>query len=658
MCGISAIFSTKKQKIKSLAQMNDEIVHRGPDDEGYFLKNIDNNKIIHFSGKNTPHRMICEQKLDKVQNNLSLEGNILIGHRRLSIRDLSYRGHQPMHSDCGGYTIVYNGEIYNAENLRKKLIKKGYKFSSTTDTEVILIGYIEWKEKLLPKLNGMFSFIITNLNDNKIFIARDRFGIKPLYYWYFSDTGLALASEIKQFTRHDEWKAILNKDRAYDFLNWGQTDHTNETMFKGVFHVPAGHFCTFSIHRIPKSLNFSQWYKLSRNNYTGTFEDASNTLKELLIDSVKIRMKADVSIGTCLSGGLDSSSIVCIVNELLQQQNVQKTYSSCSQHKLFDERDYIYEVLKKTKKVKPYLFELDHKEFKKVLPELIYNQDEPFLSPSVFAEWSVFREVNKSNVKVTLDGHGADEQLCGYHTFFGSHLSDLFRKFKWIKLIKEIAAFKRLYGYGVGISSRKIIRSLLPASVNNILFRLTNRKSIYASWINLNKLDVNNNNCEHNPILKSITELSHDQILKTSIPKQLRWCDRDSMSHSVESRLPFLDYRLVEFLFSLPSSFKIDKGITKVILRKSMNSYLPNTITNRIDKMGFVTPAEIWVKEEPSLYKSLIENLQLQSKGILNEKASRKFKNMINGKTKFDHSFWRAIFFAQWMDTFQVEIEP
>ena len=652
MCGISAIISKIGTNTDEIVLMNNIIKHRGPDDEGFLTYELKKNILKNYSGMDTHPSSIKKYNLDSIKNiNQNSNYNLIIGHRRLSIQDLTSLGHQPMTSICENYVVAYNGEIYNFEVLKTELIQKGYSFKSSTDTEVLLNGYIEWGNNLLNRLNGMFSFIIFNKKRNSVFIARDRFGVKPLYYYFKNNGDLYLASEIKQFTALNNWESILNNDRAYDYLCFAQTDHTNETMFEGVYQVPPGHYCEFKINNFSKKIEFKKWYFLKKKRFRGTLKEAAEKLRVLFKNAVEIRMKADVPIGTCLSGGIDSSSIACVVNNLISKKEFQKTFSSCSEHDLYDETYFIKEVLKNLKNAQPILFNLDHAQFKKKIQSLVYTHDEPFLSPSVFAQSCVYEKVIKSNVKVNLDGHGSDEQLCGYHDFFGPMLFYYFKKLRWIKLFKEIFYLKKLYNYNFLYSFNKILAGFLPKFLYNFLYRVMKAQTLNENLINLRLI----NKKTLKPKITNEKERSLEQIFRTKIPKQLKWCDRNSMSNSVESRIPFLDYRLVEFLFSIPVEFKICNGITKKVFRESMKTYLPKKIYNRVDKMGFVTPAELWVRNDPIFYKNLILSLQENSKNIFNKKAIVKFNLMIEGKISFDNSFWRALFFAEWMKVFKVQ---
>ena len=243
-----------------------------------------------------------------------------------------------MQSGCGKYTLIFNGEIYNSNELKEELAGYRYEFRSHSDTEVLLTAYIHWGKNCLEKLNGMFAFIVYSQEQNKVFVARDRFGVKPLYYYYMDESSIAFASEIKQFSKLECWTPILNRRRAVDYLNWGQTDHTAETLFQGVYQIPAAHFIEFSVSSVPSSLVCSRWYSVDSKPCGMRYTDSVEKFRELFISSVQRRLKADVPVGTCLSGGLDSSSIVCAVNELVTENQSQVTFSSVSRYKQYDER--------------------------------------------------------------------------------------------------------------------------------------------------------------------------------------------------------------------------------------------------------------------------------------------------------------------------------
>ena len=571
MCGVSAIFSRFGHLGSSITRLNESIKHRGPDDEGYFF--CGGEGVVNAYGPGTQDEAKRELELIDVKQTESLQYNAMLGHRRLSIVDTTWRGHQPMMSDCLTYAISYNGEVYNAELLRSELVRLGHDFKTTTDTEVVLAAYKQWGSSCLEKFNGMFAFIIVNKSEQKVFVARDRYGIKPLYYYFPDSESIALASEIKQFTSLVGWTAKLNLDRAIDYLNWGQTDHTVETLFAGVLQVPAGHFSEFFIEDINGRMNFSPWYGLDSCEKSMPYDQAVTDFKEIFVAAVRDRLRADVPIGTCLSGGLDSSSIACTINLLLGGDQEQVVFSSCSRDKRYDESEYVDAVLEQCSNMEARRIEANHDEFWSELKTLIYHHDEPFLSPSVYAEWCVFREVGETDVKVTLDGHGADEILMGYYTFFGAYLSGLLRTFRCLEYTRAVFSIRSMHDYTVARLLGMTARGFLPRPLKQRLLRLLGRPSTMPDWINLRMMSSSISDIGFSDT--QVKQISLDQLLRFSVPKQLKWCDRDSMAHSIESRVPFLDFRLVEFLLSLPDDYKLKRGLTKRVLRDAMKGVIP-----------------------------------------------------------------------------------
>jgi asparagine synthase (glutamine-hydrolysing) len=653
MCGLSAIFSQTGYVGYSIQSLNGAIKHRGPDGEGFCFSS--HGMAINTFGDDTPQDTIDALQLTRASTLNNESFNAMLGHRRLSIVDTSWRGHQPMMSCCGLYSIIYNGEIYNSDELMVELEVHGYSFVSHSDTEVVLTAFIQWGKNCLEKFNGMFSFIIFNHQTNQVFLARDRYGVKPLYYYYLNDNSIAFASEIKQFSKLECWSAVLNRSKAIDYLNWGQTDHTSETLFEGVYQVPAGHFYEFNVSSVPERLDFTSWYSIDLSRSSKTYDKAVEIFTETFLSSVQYCLKADVPIGTCLSGGLDSSSIACTINRLIDDDQMQVTFSSCSSDKKYDESEYVQAVLDKCKNIHPHMIEVNHDDFWSELDDLIYHHDEPFLSPSVYAEWCVFREVSKTNVKVTLDGHGADEILIGYYTFFGPYLSGLLRSFRFLEYAKAVFSIRSMHGYSLGRLMAMSIRSFLPHTIKQYSLKLLNRPTAISDWINKLALDVPISDiCMSDD---NIENVSLDQLLRFSVPKQLKWCDRDSMAHSIESRVPFLDYRLVDLLFSLPEDYKLKRGLTKRILRDSLSGDIPAKVEKRINKMGFVTPGERWVLENPQRYKDKLIDAIEQSGIMLNrDQCFKRFSKMIDGDIRFDNGFWRILFFAEWIKCYKVAI--
>ncbi len=353
---------------------------------------------------------------------LSYEANVGFGHRRLSILDLTPNWHQPMCTKDERYWITYNGEVYNYLEVRDELITLGHSFETDTDTEVILSAYQEWGIACQHRFNGMWAFAIYDRQEKTIFLSRDRFGIKPLYYWFSPEGDFYFASEIKQFTVLPGWKAILNKERALDYLYFALTDHTEETLFAGVYLVPPSNFIFENIEKLKSNrskFKTEQWYTIKTEDSKLSFEEARKQFLDKFKDSINLHLRADVSIGSALSGGLDSSSIVSYINVLLKQENkpeLQKTFSSCSEDLRFDERIWMEEVVKETLVDGHYVYPKGEDVFK-LTDKLIWFMDEPYQSQSAFLGYHVFEEAKKNNVIVLLNGQGADEYLSGYGKF-------------------------------------------------------------------------------------------------------------------------------------------------------------------------------------------------------------------------------------------------
>ena len=642
--------------------MSELVRHRGPDDEGYMLLanthahpqvlgGVDTPREVYASTLSyTPNKPIFPFDLHPVK--------LAFGHRRLAIIDPSPCGHQPMSSPDMDLWIVFNGEIYNHIELRKELEALGHHFTSHSDTEVILAAYRQWGTECLHRFNGMWALAIYDTRQQEVFLARDRFGVKPLYYWVSPDGLFAFASEIKQFSALPGWEARLNGQRGYDFLAYGLSDHTNETMFEGVLQLPPGHQLRLPCsNKLPSIFPVERWYTLTPKSFSGTFEDASEEFCELFLDSVRLRLRADVPVGSCLSGGLDSSSIVCVIKRLLKDNGsvLLKSFSACADVDRFDERKWIEAVVAETGIEAHYVYPSLDRLFDES-PTITWHQDEPYGSTSIYAQWNVFRLAAKNNVKVMLDGQGADEQLAGYHGYFWPQLSTLFRSLRWLELMHAMQAMRKLHGYSFSSSSRHLANHLMPICAYPFLRQLTG----YGHWINMDKLGATPRDpfIESGARKASVQALSYSQLTASNLQMLLHWEDRDSMTHSIESRVPFLDYRLVEFTLGLPDEFKISRGVTKRVLRGAMNGILPPSICGRLDKLGFVTPEEVWLREQaPHLFRDKTAHAIEVANGILHPERTRLLiEEIIQGRKNFSFLPWRIISFGEWIDAFSVRV--
>ena len=550
MCGIAGIISrlyiSQSFLDKEIKKMNKKIVHRGPDDEGYFLDK-------HFA----------------------------FGHRRLSIVDLSRDGHQPMHYKGynGEYVITYNGEVYNYIELKEMLEKDGYKFRSNTDTEVIIASYDRWGVDCLNKFNGMWAFVIYNKKNKKFFISRDRFGIKPLYY-YMDNSIFVFASEIKSILACSKVNTSPNKYYLDKYLEEGAKEYIKETAFDNIFRFMQASYFEGTIDDIFSNFKEQKFWELRVNNRSEKFnkkkaQEYAKTYYELLKDAVRIRLRADVKIGSALSGGLDSSSIVYLVNEILKEQgkeNLQETFSSvykssntiyCDESRFINKISGILGV--KSNQIEPKIEDIPYEHGR-----MIYYLDNPPES-TLMSGWHTFKKVSMTDVKVTLDGQGADEQLAGYLIYVTFYLSNLPLR----ELLKESYAFLKKMPQSRHSVKKGVVLNLISKIVSKeLLKKLINRFSNRDLELDLNKILMKDT-------LSSLITLIH-------------YSDRVSMAHSIESRMPFMDYRLVEFLASVPACYKIHDGWTKYLTRLAFDGKLPNEIVWRRDKMGWPIPEDYW----------------------------------------------------------------
>jgi len=668
MCGISGIVSIQQIKFGMIHSMTDLIKHRGPDGEGYIF--LDNQNKIHCAGGPDTPDLVWNSKYPYSPNeNIETLGNLpfklAFGHRRLSIIDLSPAGHQPMSYLNGKYWIIYNGEIYNYIELRNELELLNYSFLTHTDTEVILASYTEWGENCLEKFAGMWAFVIYDSEKSTIFLSRDRYGIKPLYYWFSPDHSFCFASEIKQFSSLPGWQAKINPQRAYDNLVYSITDHTDETMFAGVYQLPGGSYFKASIKEIKPGISgkidSTKWYRPVRDQFNGSFVEASLIFKDLFQRSVAEHLRADVQIGSALSGGLDSSAIVCEVNRILRKaglENLQKTFSSCSSDERFDERKWMDIIVNYTR-IDAHFVYPEIQDVINMTSDIIWYQDEPYQSQSAFLANIIFKLAKANSVTVLLNGQGADEYLGGYGQFTIARYIGLMKKLKFRELLEDIKKTNELNPkYNVHIL-RRMAYNFLPDPVKREINSISSSYNKVKSIIDPGKMNlVPGHPFDDIPVrYRTVPEISEHLTFYSTLPKYLHWEDRNSMSHSVEARVPFLDHRLVEFTYNLPDNFLERNGVNKLIMREALKTLLPEKTINRRDKMGYTTPEEKWViQDNPALFRQKISECVDLSKGIIKPIALNYFDRIVKGKYPFDYTYWRLILFGEWIRKFNVGI--
>lgn len=645
MCGISGIYNVNSKPVETdkLEKMVSIIHHRGPDDEGYLLVNSSTGKFASCYGKDTIEEL--KPILKPLVNDFSAD--FALGFRRLSIIDLSAKGHHPMCNTDGSIWIIFNGEIYNYLEIREELISLGYSFTTKSDTEVIIKSYQHWSVECLNKFNGMWAFALWDQNKRQLFCARDRFGIKPFFY-YFDGKTFIFGSEVKQLLVHDFKKEIDESVIYKSFAIGAFTINSDNTYFKNIKILPHSHYILVS----KDHFEVSRYYDLVPKQFESSglcFEDACEQYRELFKDAVKLRMRSDVEVGSTLSGGLDSSAIVTSAVNYTDKQF--KTFSSYYTYEpRYDERKWINLIVEKTNS-KAQFISASAMQVWEDLPKIIWHHDYPLESSSPVAQYYVMDLARKNNVTVLLDGQGSDELTSGYNHGFYRYYADLISGLSFKRIMNEIPDYFRYNQKGSFFGkSSKIFASLL-----------LNEKKLY-------NLELNSGfNLVIKPItpihLNEIKELDtsrlsnflYNQIMSTSIQTLLHFEDRNSMAHSIESRVPFLDYRLVEFVFSLPSHYKIKGNYGKYIHREALKTIVPSEILKRKDKIGFLSPGEgIWLKNE---YKPMVEEIfnssEFKNRGIYNHKViNETYKNYQNGAGQYGKKIWQLITLELWFRNF------
>lgn len=631
--------------------MTEAVQHRGPDGEG-------------FAGLTEPGAEMSTWQHGETE---PAALRLALGHRRLAIVDLSEAGKQPMSSPAGNCWIVFNGEVYNYPELRSDLERKGVRFSSSTDTEVILAAWEAWGPDCLARFNGMFAFLLFDQKRRCLHAVRDRFGIKPLYYRFAPDaSSIAFASEIKQFEALPGWQATLEPNTAYDFLAWGMLDHTEKTLFQGVSQVPPGarleiamDSFTFGEITRPEPL---RWYSPEPSEEASelTLEEAAPRLREFLRDSVRLRLRADVPVGSCLSGGLDSSSIVCLIDERLRTQDnppPQNTFSARAEDPELDETPWMEEVLK-GRNLNPAFVMPKFEDLETSFSDLVRSHDEPFGSASIFIQNLVFGLAREAGVKVVLDGQGADEILAGYMTYRSCRVAGMLKRGQLLSASRELSAIRRQDG-SCRSTLLEALDYLVPDCARFPLRALAGKNSMKPSWLDMEKLGTKPRNVprEQGVRTTSVNALSRAQLTNTFIPRLLHWEDRNSMARSVEGRVPFLDHRVVEFCLGLVASLKTSQGVTKCVLREAMRGIIPDKVRERRDKIGFAASEREWfVRKRPDWFLAGIDKACELGNGLFSPVLRGETERMIARRSTFDVRLWRALCFGEWLNRFSVSL--
>jgi asparagine synthase (glutamine-hydrolysing) len=624
MCGIlgyfvlqpsSAIAQRFQRALKRLA-------HRGPDDHGF----------------------------ERVQAKV---GEGFLGHTRLSIIDLSRNGHQPMVSPCGRYILIFNGEIYNYRELRVELVELGFKFESNSDTEVLLAAWIAWREKCLPRLTGMFAFAIFDRIEDSLYCARDPFGIKP--FFYYADQGqICFGSEIPALVELGGNAIKPNFQKSYEYLVAGRYDDSADTFFEGVHQLLPGHLMRVNLGSLV-SLNISEWWRPRiEESCRLSFADAAENLRAMFLDNIRLHLRSDVRVGAALSGGLDSSAIVCAMRHVEPEMPIH-TFSFVARGTSVDEEKWADIVNQHVGAVSHKVL-VTPEAWVSDLDDMIRVQGEPFGSTSIYAQYRVYRLAKENGVTVTLDGQGADELLAGYDGYPVQRVRSLIDANRHLDAVRFLRAWGGQWpGRSTSNTLKQLVSPLVPRGLRGVALKAVGREPV-PGWLDgafikgaairpfLYKTDSSGDV----PKGRHLMHILRESLTGKGLNALLRHGDRNSMRWSVESRVPFLTANMAEFLLSLPENYLIsDGGETKHIFRAAMRGIVPDSILDRRDKIGFQSPERDWLTAaRPSIKKILDEAEEVP---ILNAPVCRDVVGrMLNGQMAFSSLAWRIINYTRW----------
>lgn len=599
MCGICGWFNKRNNiDIGIVLGMNQIAKHRGPDDEGYAL--ISDYRIEHFSGDDSiglPYEHISAHRHKDVF--------LAFGHRRLSIIDVSSAGHQPMQTDDGKLCITFNGEIYNYIEVRAELELLGHSFHSASDTEVLLTAYREWGEECVYHLNGMWGFAIWDAEKRKIFCSRDRLGAKPFHY-FIDDDNFVFGSEMKQLTQNTVIPRVMNDEILTTFMLWSISDYSEETLIKDIKVLRGGYNLSYLL---PQNETETAHVKIycywDIDTECKKSQDAIKKTFDFHKDAVKIRLRSDVPIGIMLSGGLDSSALVSEITSFMKGQGIEakdiNTYTSCYENfKAGDERMFAEQVNKYCGTKENLVFP-DETDTLNAFKDMVWHM-EGLVGFGSMGGYLTLREVAKHGNKVIINGQDADETMFGYERYYTWYLRDVLKENGFVSYIREMKLavknsrlrYKDILGYNIYFGNAKIRK-----------IRCRNRMKPYITKRVLRQFDFNTQ-VEKYLIFDNLKKMQYNEIRGTQLTHILRMDDRSYMAFSMESRVPFIDYRFIESAIQIPERSKIRNGYTKYLMRKFIEKKLPNDVVWRKNKMGWPSPRERWIKR---LDKDAVEKL-------------------------------------------------
>lgn len=626
----------RRATAQDISLLSSAMKHRGPDDLG-------------FMGWSRGEDL----KISRTPGEAIENAEVVFAHRRLSIIDEGEGGWQPMATRDHRYALTFNGEIYNYLELRKELELEGVKFSTHSDTEVLLHALVVWGvERALLRITGMFAFALLDTENNTVTLARDPFGIKPLSYTFVKG-GLVFASELTQLLLVDGCKSKVEPTALYDYLRFGFTDRGAQTLFSELKHLPPAHYAIVNLEIPTDFTPVKYWKPELRPTLNISFEEAVSELRSIFMESVALHLRSDVPVGAALSGGIDSSSVVGAMREIGGNNLDLNTFTFVASGSNVNEENWA-DLAAKHANARQHKVVLTGDHLVKNLEGMIATQGEPFGTTSIFAQNQVFKLAAESGIKVTLDGQGADEVIGGYVPFFAARLATMLRSGQWLRGVRFLCSLDGKMG-----TAARSSRFILPSGMQRPIRQLVG-EGLMPNWMNRKWFENRGVACEAPQKPVSGDVLRHELLQSLTdriLPALLRVQDRNSMAHSVESRVPFLTTKMVDFVYSLPEEFLIsDCGETKSVFRHAAHGLAPEAVLRRRDKIGFATPEETWLRgskdwvNEVMLGDTLREIPAFNSQGM-----QREVQSVISGRKPLTGEVWRWINLSKWVDRFSVD---
>lgn len=665
MCGIAGILLSEMNPAAPgwLTAMTQALHHRGPDDGG----------AVVFGQNGSP---AVARTLGGPADTVDWQyvpAKLGLGARRLAIVDLTPAGHQPMSTADGRIWLVFNGEIYNHATLREELTARGMTFVGHCDTEVLLAAYRAWGLDCFERLDGMWAVAIVDWIAGRLVLSRDRFGIKPLHLARF-DHGLAFASEISPLLALPGARRGVNEARLRDFLYDGRIDHTDETLFAGVGSLPPGCFIELDV-RARGSLHgggttHRYWLARYTEEPEGTDEAIRSAVRDTLSQSVRSHLQGDAPIGTCLSGGIDSSSIVCLLHRMRADRSLtdapltQHAFTAALPGDTLDERRYADTVVAVCEGLDSHVVTPSPAGLIEAMPSLLRHQEQPFALPNVYMQWEIMRAARNAGVKVLLDGQGGDELLCGYEGHIPAFLAHLVAQGRWSDFVRELRAARRMHFAEGGLIPHVIAALLSDRRRNELRRRRLARQQPWLSAELLNvvepagvcdQLGIKSPPSDDPPSGTSVALRRIWSIFRReSLPALLRFEDRSSSAFSLEARVPFLSRAMVELAMSIPIESKIRDGVLKAPLRSAMKDVVPDAVLERTDKLGFSVPIVSWMRGGlRTWWSDLAASRSFAERGCFAVKELHELISRLDAGDAFAaRSLWRAALVEHWAQIF------